>query len=73
MARVDYDRMSARFDEGRSLSADALTAWRDALAPYLPPKNGLPLLDLGCGTGRFAAILAGWFGVRVIGVEPSAA
>ncbi|MDZ4277500.1 MAG: class I SAM-dependent methyltransferase [Dehalococcoidia bacterium] len=72
MARVDYDRMAPRFDEGRALSPDALAGWRDALAPYLPPAAGLPVVDVGSGTGRFAGLLSDWFDVRVAGIEPSA-
>jgi SAM-dependent methyltransferase len=29
------------------------------------------VLDLGAGTGQFAAAIAGWFGVEVVAVEPS--
>ena len=71
MARVDYDRQAARFDAGRALSAEAAAGWRDAVAPYLASLTA-PLLDLGSGTGRFAELLAGWFALRVVGVEPSA-
>src|SRR6266545_5237109 len=34
--------------------------------------GGSPVLDLGAGTGQFAAAIAGWLGVRVVAVEPSA-
>ena len=33
--------------------------------------GGSPVLDLGAGTGQFAAAIAGWFGVEVVAVEPS--
>jgi ubiquinone/menaquinone biosynthesis C-methylase UbiE len=33
----------------------------------------LPVLDVGAGTGTFARAFAAWFGVRVVGIEPSAA
>jgi ubiquinone/menaquinone biosynthesis C-methylase UbiE len=72
MARVDYDRMAARYDRGRALPADGLEGWRAALAAYLPPPDALPVLDLGAGTGRFASAIADWFGVGVVAVEPSA-
>jgi ubiquinone/menaquinone biosynthesis C-methylase UbiE len=35
------------------------------------PDGGGPVLDVGAGTGQFAAAIAGWFGVRVVAVEPS--
>jgi ubiquinone/menaquinone biosynthesis C-methylase UbiE len=72
MARVDYDRMAASYDAGRALSLEGLEGWRAALAAYLPPPGGLPVLDLGAGTGLFATAIAGWFDARVVAVEPSA-
>jgi ubiquinone/menaquinone biosynthesis C-methylase UbiE len=71
MARVDYDQMAPSYEHGRALPLDALEDWRAALAAYLPPASGLPVLDLGAGTGLFATALATWFDVRVVGVEPS--
>jgi ubiquinone/menaquinone biosynthesis C-methylase UbiE len=71
MARVDYDRMAARYDRGRGMPLAALEGWRAALAAYLPPASGRPVLDLGAGTGLFAAAIATWFDVRVMAVEPS--
>lgn len=31
----------------------------------------MPVVDVGSGAGQFAALFPAWFGVRVIGVEPS--
>jgi SAM-dependent methyltransferase len=72
MARVDYDRMAPDYVAGRALPPDGLAPWRAAIAPWLPEGAGRsPVLDLGAGTGQFAAAIAGWFGVRVVAVEPS--
>jgi ubiquinone/menaquinone biosynthesis C-methylase UbiE len=73
MARVDYDRMSADYVEGRALPPEGMEAWRAAIAPWVPADVGgrSPVLDLGAGTGQFAAAIAGWFGVEVVAVEPS--
>jgi ubiquinone/menaquinone biosynthesis C-methylase UbiE len=71
MPRVDYDQMAPGYEHGRAMPLDALEQWRAALAAYLPPASGLPVLDLGAGTGLFATALATWFEVRVVGVEPS--
>jgi ubiquinone/menaquinone biosynthesis C-methylase UbiE len=71
MARVDYDAMAADYVEGRALPPAGLAPWRDAIRPWLP-GGGAPVLDLGAGTGQFAAAIAGWLGVRVVAVEPSA-
>jgi ubiquinone/menaquinone biosynthesis C-methylase UbiE len=71
MARVDYDQLAANYDRGRGMPLEALEGWRAALAAWLPPTSGLPVLDLGAGTGLFAAAMAGWFDAWVVGVEPS--
>jgi ubiquinone/menaquinone biosynthesis C-methylase UbiE len=71
VARIDYDEMAPDYDRGRALSPGALNDLRTALADYLPADSAGPVLDLGCGTGQFALLLAEWFGVEVIGVEPS--
>jgi ubiquinone/menaquinone biosynthesis C-methylase UbiE len=71
MARVDYDRTAADYVEGRVLPAEGMEAWREAMRPWVP-EGGSPVLDLGAGTGQFAAAIAGWFGVEVVAVEPSA-
>jgi len=72
MARIDYDRVAAGFERGRSLPIEALGAWREALRPYLSGEPPLRVLDLGSGTGVFARAIAHWFDAVVIGVEPSA-
>jgi ubiquinone/menaquinone biosynthesis C-methylase UbiE len=73
MARVDYDRMAADYVEGRVLPPEGMEPWRAAIAPWVPGESGgrSPVLDLGAGTGQFAAAIAGWFGVEVVAVEPS--
>jgi ubiquinone/menaquinone biosynthesis C-methylase UbiE len=70
MARVNYDQLAASYDRGRGMPLEALEGWRAALAAYLPPASGRPVLDLGAGTGLFAAAIATWFDARVVGVEP---
>src|SRR6266511_1718630 len=73
MARVDYDAMAGDYVEGRALPPAGLEPWRVAIQPWLPGDGGgSPVLDLGAGTGQFAAAIAGWVGVRVVAVEPLA-
>jgi ubiquinone/menaquinone biosynthesis C-methylase UbiE len=71
MAWVDYDQLAAVYDRDRAVPLEALEPWRVALAAYLPPTSGLPVLDLGAGTGLFSAAIAQWFGTDVVAVEPS--
>jgi SAM-dependent methyltransferase len=73
MARVDYDRMAPAYVTGRVLPPEGMSRWRDAVRLWLPrdPGDRSPVLDLGAGTGQFAAAIAGWFGVEVVAVEPS--
>lgn len=70
MARIDYDEVSRDYIQGRGLSEDGLAGWRDAVTPYFAGLN-LPLVDIGSGTGQFAPLFARWFGIDVVGVEPS--
>jgi ubiquinone/menaquinone biosynthesis C-methylase UbiE len=72
MAWVDYDELAAVYDDDRAVPLGALEPWRRALAAYLPPVSGLPVLDLGAGTGLFSVAIARWFGTAVVAVEPSA-
>ena len=69
MARVDYDQMAASYDRDRALSPEGLEGWRAALTVWLPPTGGLPVLDLGAGTGLFATAIASWFDVAVVAAE----
>ena len=71
MARVDFDQFAADYDRGRGIAAVGLEGWRAATAPLLSGLRA-PILDLGAGSGQFAYAFAGWFGVQVLAVEPSA-
>lgn len=72
MARLDYDRVAADYARGRRLDRDAIAAWRDAVEPYLGDDRAHPLLDVGAGTGWFAAAFADWFDCAVVALEPAA-
>jgi ubiquinone/menaquinone biosynthesis C-methylase UbiE len=69
---IDYDGpMSAGYEFGRALSTEAANAWTKIVAPFVQNDEGFRILDLGAGTGRFAALFARTFKAQVIGVEPS--
>ena len=70
----DYDDAgtAADYEAARALPLDAMEGWREALTAWLPPPSGLPVLDVGAGTGVFATAFAGWFDCPVVGIEPAA-
>jgi SAM-dependent methyltransferase len=74
MARISYDdQTAAAYKEVREVPRDGLGAWREAVQRHLRPWPGLTMMDIGAGTGAFAAAFSDWFGLAVLAVEPSAA
>lgn len=69
-ARSDVSRVYAA---ARALPDHALDEWRNAIigiagATRHPIRT---ILDAGCGTGRFSALLAEIFSARVLGIDPA--
>lgn len=62
-----------RYNAARYLPEDTKTFWMNSLKAVLPQVPIGRCLDLGCGTGRFTAVLAQTFACPVVGVEPSEA
>ncbi len=74
MARIAYDdQTAAAFKAVREVPRDGLGHWRAAIRRHLSPSRGMTLVDIGAGTGQFAAAFSDWFGLSVVAVEPSAA
>src|SRR5690242_15742040 len=74
MARISYDEQTATaFKAVRELPRDGLAEWREAVRRHLRPSPGMTLVDIGAGTGAFAAAFGDWFNIGVVAVEPSAA
>ena len=69
---MDYDRtdIPAAYDRGRDHGPEVFDLWMGVIAPHISRDVGT-ILDLGCGTGRFSDCLAGRFGARVVGIDPS--
>jgi ubiquinone/menaquinone biosynthesis C-methylase UbiE len=74
MARISYDdQTAAAYKAVREVPRDGLGAWREAVRRHLRPSPGMTLVDIGAGTGAFAAAFSDWFGLAILAVEPSAA
>jgi SAM-dependent methyltransferase len=74
MARISYDEQTATaYKAVREVPRDGLKEWREAVRRHLRPSPGMTLVDIGAGTGAFAAAFSDWFGLSVVAVEPSAA
>jgi SAM-dependent methyltransferase len=74
MARISYDEQTAAaFKAVREVPRDGLSDWREAARRHLRPSQGMTLVDIGAGTGAFAAAFSDWFDLTVVAVEPSAA
>jgi ubiquinone/menaquinone biosynthesis C-methylase UbiE len=68
---IDYDDVSVRYQSGRALSEGAAKTWSAAVAPFIRDSPRPRILDLGAGTGRFAALFAASLEATVVGIEPS--
>ena len=74
MARISYDEQTAAaFKAVREVPRDGLSEWREAVRRRLRPSRGMTLMDIGAGTGAFAAAFCDWFELSVLAVEPAAA
>jgi SAM-dependent methyltransferase len=74
MARISYDEQTAAaYKAVREVPRDGLSEWREAVRRHLRPLPGMTLVDIGAGTGAFAAAFNDWFDISVVAVEPSAA
>ena len=64
MTRISYDEQTARaFKAVRELPRDGLAEWREAVRRHLHPSTGMTLVDIGAGTGAFAAAFGDWFDI----------
>ena len=73
MTQVDYADLAPTYDKCRALPEDKAEYWAHLLGQHLALSVGSRVLDVGCGTGRFATVLAGHLGCPVTGIDPSPA
>ena len=72
MASVDYSQIASTYQIGRSAVAHE-DAWGPLVAPYLPSRSPLHVLDLGAGTGIFSRVWPSWGATHVIALDPAQA
>jgi ubiquinone/menaquinone biosynthesis C-methylase UbiE len=70
---ANADLARAYADVRSDFSASVRAIWTDAFRSAVPSAPLRRLLDVGCGTGRFTALLADVFGSPAIGVDGSPA
>jgi ubiquinone/menaquinone biosynthesis C-methylase UbiE len=59
------------YNKAREHGPEFLELWMNTLAGWMAGIPVRDILDLGCGTGRFAQALSTHFEARVIGLDPS--
>jgi len=71
---MDYDKtdIPQGYDSGRCYSTEQLDRWLDIVSDSVGANPSRKVLDLGCGTGRYAYALANRLNALVIALEPSA-
>jgi ubiquinone/menaquinone biosynthesis C-methylase UbiE len=72
MKKADYSKIASSYDRGRTLSEQNMELWLSVIARLSGAREGVKLLDIGCGTGRFAIPMATRLGCRVTGADSSA-
>ena len=55
---VDYREIAPTYDRGRSYSEEKLAFWLDVLKNHTDLRRSARVLDIGCGTSRYAIPLA---------------
>lgn len=71
---MNYDAtlMPDVYDAGRGYSPEVLDLWLAAIARVAGDARQIDdILDLGCGTGRYAGSLAQHFAASVVAIDPS--
>lgn len=70
---MDYDQTAipAAYDAGRDYSSSARNDWLNIIRESAAGRPIHNIVDLGCGTGRYSAILVECFDREVVAIDPS--
>jgi ubiquinone/menaquinone biosynthesis C-methylase UbiE len=70
---MDYDltNIPLAYDRGREHGPEVHNLWMNVVSSYVNDQTVKTIVDLGCGTGRFAEDLAVRFDAEVVGIDPS--
>jgi ubiquinone/menaquinone biosynthesis C-methylase UbiE len=69
--RYDRSDIHLSYDQSRKLPATTVRLWLESISRYVPHDLIETIVDLGCGTGRFAEALSTHFSARVLGIDLS--
>ena len=71
MRKADYSEIASTYDKGRPLSKQNMDMSLELVSKLAKAAEGARVLDLGCGTGRFAIPMATQRNFRVTGADAS--
>ena len=73
MDKADYSKIASHYDKGRPLLQSNISLWMNLISKHITINKTATILDLGCGTGRFALPLANELRLKVTGADSSSA
>ena len=70
---VNFDKLQVAkvYNKARPLTKESFDLWKREILRFVPQRAVKVVLDLGCGTGKFAKLLRDTFNARVTGIDPA--
>ncbi len=69
--KADYRAIAGTYDRSRPLLERNVREWADLIDRKVGSRAKVDFLDVGCGTGRFAILVANELGYQVTAVDSS--